>query len=246
MGFRVQLLHARPKHVKSAACQEVIHRFAERSTSNAQRPTSDPGADSFSLFDLPILKCWPKDGGRFITLPNVPTRDPETGARNLGMYRMQLYDSLTAGMHWQVHKVGARHGKLYYERNEPMPVAVTIGGDPAYTFAATAPLPDGLDEILFAGFLRRKSVELVPCLTNESKFRRTSISFSKVTAAGRCARRAVRRSHRLLHRAEDYPSFTSGDHASARGDLSGHHVGIPPMEVLSRLSGVRIFLPYSK
>ena len=69
------------------------------------------------------------------------TRDPETGARNLGMYRMQVYDDLTTGMHWQVHKVGARHGKLYYERNERMPVAVTIGGDPAYTFAATAPLP---------------------------------------------------------------------------------------------------------
>ena len=74
-------------------------------------------------------------------MPNVHTRDPETGARNLGMYRMQVYDSLTTGMHWQVHKVGARHGKLYYERNERMPVAVTIGGDPAYTFAATAPLP---------------------------------------------------------------------------------------------------------
>ena len=121
----------------------------------------------FTIHDLPVLKCWPKDGGRFITLPNVHTRDPETGARNLGMYRMQVYDDLTTGMHWQVHKVGARHGKLYYERNERMPVAVTIGGDPAYTFAATAPLPDGLDEILFAGFVRKKSVELVKCLTND-------------------------------------------------------------------------------
>ncbi len=150
----LNLLHARPKHVKSAACQEVVHRF-------------ENGAGDFSLGDLPILKCWPKDGGRFVTLPNVHTRDPETGARNLGMYRMQVYDGLTTGMHWQVHKVGARHGKLYYERNERMPVAVTIGGDPAYTFAATAPLPDGLDEILFAGFMRKKSVELVKCLTND-------------------------------------------------------------------------------
>src|SRR5207237_4758129 len=84
---------------------------------------------------------------------------------NVGMYRMQVYDGRTAGMHWQVHKVGARHGKVYYERGERMPVAVTLGGDPAYTFAATAPLPDGLDEILFAGFLRKKSVELVKCKT---------------------------------------------------------------------------------
>ena len=149
----VDLLHARPKHVKEGACQEVVHRFGERPIS--------------LLSDLPILKCWPKDGGRFITLPCVHTRDPETGERNVGMYRMQIYDERTTGMHWQVHKVGARHGKSYYEKNERMPVAVTLGGDPAYTFAATAPLPDGLDEILFAGFCRKKSVELVKCVTND-------------------------------------------------------------------------------
>src|SRR5438552_14498739 len=147
----IHLLHTRPKHVKEAECQEVIHNVSD--------------SDDFSLHDLPILKCWPKDGGRFITLPNVHTRDPESGARNVGMYRMQVYDSRTTGMHWQVHKVAARHGKVYYERDERMPVAVTLGGDPAYTFAATAPLPDGLDEILFAGFLRKKSVELVKCRT---------------------------------------------------------------------------------
>ena len=78
-----------------------------------------------SLHDLPILKCWPKDGGRFVTLPNVHTRDPDTGERNVGMYRMQVYDERTTGMHWQVHKVGARHGKRYYERGERMPVAVS-------------------------------------------------------------------------------------------------------------------------
>jgi len=148
----IHLLHARPKQVKEAACQEVMHRL-------------DNEAAALSLSDLPILKCWPKDGGRFITLPHVHTRDPETGARNLGMYRMQIYDDRTTGMHWQVHKVGARHGRMYYERGERMPVAVTLGGDPAYTFAATSPLPDGLDEILFAGFVRRKSVELVRCKT---------------------------------------------------------------------------------
>src|SRR6266508_4708739 len=148
----IHLLHARPKKVKEAACQEVVQ-------------VLDTGSTGFTLSDLPILKCWPKDGGRFITLPNVHTRDPETDARNIGIYRMQIYDERTTGMHWQIHKVGARHGKRYYERGERMPVAVTLGGDPALSFAATAPLPDGLDEILFAGFLRRKSVELVKCKT---------------------------------------------------------------------------------
>ncbi len=169
----INLLHARPKHVKEGACQEVVHRMEERPTSNVQRSTSKSEVDPpstihhppSSLLDLPVLKCWPKDGGRFITLPNVHTRDPDSGERNLGMYRMQVYDERTAGMHWQVHKVGARHGKRYYERGERMPVAVCLGGDPAYTFAATAPLPDGLDEILFAGFIRKKSVELVKCKT---------------------------------------------------------------------------------
>ena len=147
----IHLLHARPKHVKEAPCQEIVHNIGN--------------GDNFSLRDLPILKCWPKDGGRFITLANVHTHDPETGARNVGIYRMQIYDERTTGMHWQIHKVGARHGKRYYERSERMPVAVTLGGDPVYTFAATAPLPDGLDELLFAGFLRRKSIELVRCKT---------------------------------------------------------------------------------
>src|SRR5205823_1757073 len=164
----IHLLHARPEHVKEAPCQEVVQRFAEHPTLNVQHPTSNAQRSTlndFTLHDLPIIKCWPKDGGRFITLANVHTRDPETGARNVGIYRMQVYDRHTTGMHWQLHKVGARHGKRYYERGERMPVAVTLGGDPVYTFAATAPLPDGLDELLFAGFLRRKSVELVRCKT---------------------------------------------------------------------------------
>jgi 4-hydroxy-3-polyprenylbenzoate decarboxylase len=150
----IHLLHARPKHVSSGPCQDVVHRLDEAIHDSR-----------FTIHDLPILKCWPKDGGRFITFPNVHTRDPESGARNVGVYRMQVYDEQTTGMHWQVHKVGARHGKVYYGRGERMPVAVTLGGDPTYTFAATAPLPDGLDEILFAGFLRKKSVELVKCKT---------------------------------------------------------------------------------
>src|ERR1700736_1004739 len=147
----IHLLHARPKQVKEGECQEVVHKIDNE--------------NDFSLANLPILKCWPKDGGRFITLPNVHTRDPESGARNVGVYRMQIYDERTTGMHWQIHKVGARHGKRYYERGERMPVAVTLGGDPVYTFAATTPLPDGLDELLFAGFLRRRSIDLVRCKT---------------------------------------------------------------------------------
>src|SRR3981081_4037913 len=106
----IHLLHARPKQVKDAACQEVVHKIDN---------------DQFALSDLPILKCWPKDGGRFITLPNVHTRDPESGARNVGVYRMQVYDDRTTGMHWQIHKVGARHGKSYYERGKRLPVAGT-------------------------------------------------------------------------------------------------------------------------
>ena len=163
----IHLLHARPRSVRDAACQEVVQIFDQHPTPNRASParTEFPSSNGFTLRDIPILKCWPKDGGRFITFPNVHTRDPETGTRNVGMYRMQVFDDCTTAMHWQVHKVGARHGKVYYERGEPMPVAVTLGGDPALTFAATAPLPDGLDEILFAGFLRKKSVELVKCET---------------------------------------------------------------------------------
>lgn len=157
----LDLLKAKPKQVRDGPCKEVVRLFD---------PAGPPGATGEpqslpTLLDLPIQQCWPKDGGRFITFPCVHTRDPDSGERNVGMYRMQIHDTRSCGMHWQVHKVGARHGRRYYERNEPMPVAVTIGGDPAYTFAATAPLPDGLDEILFAGFIRRKSVELVKCET---------------------------------------------------------------------------------
>ena len=119
------------------------------------------------LSKLPILKCWPADGGRFITLPCVVTRDPETGLRNVGMYRMQVLGKNLTGMHWHKHKTGARHFAGYKNKGMKMPVSVVIGGDPAYTYAATAPLPDNIDEYLLAGFLRKKKVELVKCLTND-------------------------------------------------------------------------------
>ncbi len=162
LGTALDLRHAKPKLVKNGPCKEVIHRFDP-----GERATHADGSETLpTLLDLPIQKCWPDDGGRFITLPCVVTKDPDTGERNVGMYRMQVFDARTTGMHWQLQKVGARHGRRYYETGQPMPVSVFLGGDPVYTFCATAPLPDGLDELLLAGYLRRKSVELVKGETN--------------------------------------------------------------------------------
>jgi len=139
-----------PKIVRSGPCKEVIQK------------------DNFSLLDLPVLKCWPDDGGRFITLPMVFSRNPVTGKRNCGMYRMQVLDERTTGMHWQLHKHGASHFREHGKRSQqPMPVSVAIGSDPITTFAATLPLPDDLDEMLFAGFLRSSPVEMVKCETND-------------------------------------------------------------------------------
>jgi 4-hydroxy-3-polyprenylbenzoate decarboxylase len=116
---------------------------------------------------LPVLKCWPHDGGRFITLPLVHTRHPETGSTNLGMYRMQVMSRDTTGMHWHRHKTGARHYEAWKRRGGRMPVTVTLGGDPVYTYSATAPLPEDISEYLLAAFLRHKRVTLVKCLTND-------------------------------------------------------------------------------
>jgi 4-hydroxy-3-polyprenylbenzoate decarboxylase len=175
LGTAMDLRHAKPKTVKSGPCKDVIHGFDDvRESSTADWPEAPDwrNASTFNsqpstLLNLPILKCWPLDGGRFITLPCVVTKDPDTGERNLGMYRIQIYDQRTTGMHWQLQKVGARHGRRYYESGTRMPVAIFLGGDPVFTFAATAPLPDGLDEFLLAGYLRKKSVELVKCETND-------------------------------------------------------------------------------
>jgi 4-hydroxy-3-polyprenylbenzoate decarboxylase len=174
LGTAMDLRHAKPKTVKTGPCKDVIHRFeapATRSEPWRKAPdwqnasTLDPRPST--LLNLPVLQCWPLDGGRFITLPCVVTKDPDTGERNVGMYRIQIYDDRTTGMHWQLQKVGARHGRRYYESGARMPVAIFLGGDPLFTFAATAPLPDGLDEFLLAGYLRKKSIELVKCETND-------------------------------------------------------------------------------
>jgi 4-hydroxy-3-polyprenylbenzoate decarboxylase len=177
LGQALDLRHAKPKIVGSGACKDVIHKFdapasrkepwpAAPTVESLNRSTVKSSSDP-TLLNLPIQQCWPLDGGRFITLPCVVTKDPDTGERNVGMYRIQIYDERTTGMHWQLQKVGARHGRRYYETGTRMPVSIFIGGDPMFPFAATAPLPDGLDEFLLAGYLRKKSVELVKCETND-------------------------------------------------------------------------------
>ncbi|GAB4531124.1 MAG: menaquinone biosynthesis decarboxylase [Anaerolineae bacterium] len=139
----------RPNIVKKAPVQEQVY----------------TGAD-VNLARLPILKCWPGDGGRYITLPTVISRDPLTNMRNVGMYRLQVRDQRTLGMHWQIHKGGAEHTRVAQETGvEGIPVAVSLGGDPAVMWCGSAPLPPGVDEFLLAGWLRGKPVELVRCIT---------------------------------------------------------------------------------
>mgnify|MGYP001191671608 FL=1 len=116
---------------------------------------------------LPVLKCWPHDGGRYITLPVVHTCHPETGKTNAGMYRIQILDKSTTAMHWQRHKTGANHFEAWRKKGERMPVSVSLGGDPVYAYSATAPLPEGIDEYILAGFLRKKRVKMVQCITND-------------------------------------------------------------------------------
>jgi 4-hydroxy-3-polyprenylbenzoate decarboxylase len=145
----LRLLKIAPRRVKGRGpCQEII----------MGKP---------DLGKLPVLKCWPYDGGRFITLPLVHTRNPFTMKTNVGMYRMQIMGPDETGMHWHRHKTGARHFEAWKEKGGRMPVTVTLGGDPVYTYAATAPMPENIDEYLLAGFLRRKRVKLVKCLTND-------------------------------------------------------------------------------
>ena len=174
LGQALDLRHAKPKLVKDGPCKEVVQKFEVGSEKVESWPPAPDvlkpstfNLQPSTLANLPIQKCWPLDGGRFITLPCVVTKDPDTGERNVGMYRIQIYDDHTTGMHWQLQKVGARHGRRYYETGARMPVAIFLGGDPVFTFAATAPLPDGLDEFLLAGYLRKQSVELVKCETND-------------------------------------------------------------------------------
>ncbi|MBI2919090.1 MAG: menaquinone biosynthesis decarboxylase [Chloroflexi bacterium] len=149
LGELVHLASFRPKTVHSGPCQDLVLTGEE-----------------VDLLRIPVLKCWPLDAGRFITLPLVITNDPVTGERNVGTYRMQVYDRCTAGMHWQAQKVGTHHLRLAQDRGvQRLDVAVVLGGDPATIWTGSAPLPPGLDEILLAGFIRQERVEMVPCQT---------------------------------------------------------------------------------
>jgi len=141
------VVKAGPKRVRSGPCQEVVE---------TDRPT---------LAGLPIITCWPGDAGRYITLPMVFTRDPVTGARNVGMYRLQVFDDQTLGMHWQIHKGSAEHHRLAEEARTPMEVAIALGGDPCSIYSASAPLPPGIDEMVFSGWLRGSGVPMVQCKT---------------------------------------------------------------------------------
>src|SRR5262249_16230091 len=129
-----------PKTVKDAPCQEVVRRDG-------------------TLDEIPILKCWPEDGGRFITLPLVFTKDPESGVRNIGTYRMQVFDGRTTGMHWQRHKGGAQHHRVAERLGRRLDVAVALSPEPVLTYCATAPMPEGLDELILGGFLAKRRIE---------------------------------------------------------------------------------------
>jgi 4-hydroxy-3-polyprenylbenzoate decarboxylase len=217
-----------PKTVRDAPCQAVVRQDG-------------------TLDDIPILQCWPEDGGRYITYPLVITRDPESGMRNIGMYRMQVFDGRTTGMHWQRHKGGAQHYRLAERRGERLDVAVAIGPDPVVAYAATAPMPEGLDELLLAGFLGRRRIELVKCVTNDLEVPASAnIVLEGYVEPGVRRREGPFGDHTGFYSlADDFPVFrlTCITH---RNDPIYHTtvVGVPPMEdYYLGLASERIFLP---
>jgi 4-hydroxy-3-polyprenylbenzoate decarboxylase len=148
LPIALELIRFLPRRTSRAACQEVIYRGEE-----------------IDLSMLPVLKCWPQDGGPFVTLPVVITRSLKTGRRNAGMYRLQVFNRNTTGMHWHIHKDGSNYFQEYRKAGKRMPVAVAIGTDPAVTYAATAPLPRGIDEMILAGFIRKRPVQMARCVS---------------------------------------------------------------------------------
>ena len=219
-----------PKYVKKAPCQEVVI-------------TDNPTLDKF-----PILKCWPQDGGPFITLPLVFTRNPKTGKRNVGMYRLQKYDGQTTGMHWHLHKDCASNYRAYQEMGkDKIEVAVAIGTDPVITYAATAPLPRDIDEMVFAGFLRKKSVEMVKCKTVDVEVPACSeIVLEGYVNIGETRREGPFGDHTGYYSlADDYPVFHITCITHRKNPIySATIVGKPPMEdcFLAKATE-RIFLP---
>jgi len=220
-----------PKTVQNAPCQEVVH------------PEPD-------LTKIPVLTCWPRDAGPFITLPLVFTRHPETRRPNMGMYRLQVYDGRTTGMHWHTHKGGAQHYRVAEALGEPLPVAVAVGAEPVTTYAATAPLPDDMDELLLAGFIRRKPVEVVRCKTVDLKVpAEAEYIIEGCVHPGERRREGPFGDHTGFYSlADDYPVF----HVSCithrkRPIYSATVVGRPPMEDCYMAKATeRVFLPVLK
>lgn len=219
-----------PRLVKNGPCKEVIIKDA-------------PSLDKF-----PILKCWPEDAGRFITLPLVFTKNPATGKRNVGMYRLQVFDGQTTGMHWHIHKGGAENYRAHRELGrDRIEVAVALGGDPAVTYAATAPLPPGLDEMVFAGFLRRKPVDMVKCETVDIEVP----AHSEIVLEGYVLTDELRREgpfgdHTGYYSlADDYPVFHITCITHRKNPVyPATIVGKPPMEDCYMAKATeRIFLP---
>ncbi|MDP2848877.1 MAG: menaquinone biosynthesis decarboxylase [Humidesulfovibrio sp.] len=222
-----------PDHVKKGCCQDVVYT-----------------GDQVDLSIMPVLTTWPGDAGPFITLPVVFTKNPETGVRNAGMYRMQVFDKNTTGMHWHRHKGGAYHYHLAEKAGKRLEVAVAIGPDPAVTYAATAPIPDEIDEMLFAGFLRNQPVELVKCKTVDLEVPATSqFVLEGYVDPGERRREGPFGDHTGYYSlADNYPVF----HVTA---LTHRHdaiypatlVGPPPMEdCFMGKATERLFLPLIK
>jgi 4-hydroxy-3-polyprenylbenzoate decarboxylase len=222
-----------PKLVTNAPCQQIVYR-----------------GDDASLDKLPILTCWPDDGGPYITLPLVFTKEAGSGKRNVGMYRIQKFDARTTGMHWQRHKVGSRHYAEHEALGNDIPVAVALGGDPALTYAATAPLPDQIDELVFAGYLRKRPIDLVKCVSIDLEVPADAdIVIEGVVPANERRREGPFGDHTGYYSlADDYPVF----HITAittrnKPIYPATIVGPPPMEdaYLGKATE-RLFLPLIK
>jgi 4-hydroxy-3-polyprenylbenzoate decarboxylase len=220
-----------PKIVSGGPCKEVVRR------------------DKFSLAEFPILHCWPQDGGRFITLPMVFSKNPDTGKRNCGMYRMQIFDERTTGMHWQTHKQGAEHYRRLLKEGKQarMDVAVAIGSDPATMYSAILPLPPDLDEMMIAGFLRGKPVEMVKCETSDIEVpANAEIVLEGYVELGEVRREGPFGDHTGFYSLEDdYPVFHITCVTHRKNPIYATTiVGPPPMEDFYMGKAVeRIFLP---
>ena len=217
-----------PKTVKDAPCQEVVRRDG-------------------TLDDLPILKCWPEDGGRFITLPLVFTKDPESGMRNIGTYRMQVFDGRTTGMHWQRHKGGAQHYRVAERLGRRLDVAVALSPEPVLTYCATAPMPEGLDELILGGFLAKRRIEMVKCVSVDLEVPASAhIVLEGYVEPGERRREGPFGDHTGFYsQPDDYPVFhlTCVTQRKKPTYLTTV-VGVPPMEdFYLGMASERIFLP---